>query len=198
MNPTEGIRIRGILPLLDTVTVFNSSTSGLSLMGFYLGNLFVSNCNFSNNKQHGVYIYFQRSQLQAIISRTTLNGNGQSGVMTRGTLSGTVVLTENTISNNQNYGLNTKYMKGTLIVANNTFSNNSCTYRTLPTVYIPHVYDGNLHILNNEFVNNRNYYARHHYSVYADYVLLLGFLKKGHIKVGTFTWTIPLFYPLLL
>ena len=193
MNPTEGIRIRGILPLLDTVTVFNSSTSGLSLMDFYLGNLFVSNCNFSNNKQHGVYIYFKKNQLQAIISRTSLNGNGQSGVTIQGAMSGTVVLTENTISNNKNYGLKTQEVKGTLIVANNTFSNNSYTYRTSPTVHIPSVYDGDLQILNNEFVNNRNYYARYSYTTYADYVIVLGFRNDGHFKVGTFTWTLPLF-----
>ena len=172
INSTEGIRIQGRIPRLDHVTVINSTTSGLSLMGFLQGNLSVNKCNFSYNKLHGISVNFKKSVVQTTtITRTILGSNGKAGVTIQGAITGTVELTGNTISNNSESGLNTEDFRGTLIVRNNSFVNNWCRDRATPTINLPNVNGGNLQIINNVFANNRNLYKRYYYRTYGSYVI---------------------------
>ena len=158
IDSTEGIRIRGRIPRLDHVTVINSTTSGLSLMGFLQGNLSVNKCNFSYNKHHGISLNFKKTEVQTKIIGTTLSSNGIGGVTIQGEIVGTVELTESIINNNSEYGLSAEDVSGTLIVANNSFVNNWCRDRASPTIHLPVVYHGPVQITNNVFVNNSNYH----------------------------------------
>ena len=125
VNTTDGINIIGRPPHLDHVTVFNSATSGVSLLGFFQGNITVSHCNFSSNQRHGIYFNLDNSKANVHVTNTTMIGNGEAGMTLQRGTSGTVRLLNNTIHSNLRYGLNSQETIATLIVANNSFINNS-------------------------------------------------------------------------
>ena len=175
ISPTEGIRIYGRPPLLDHVTVFNSTASGLSLTDVLVGRFSARHCDFSGNQLHGIYLYSRESNVHADIIHTTLNDNGQAGVMVEYLSSGSVTMSHNTFSDNLQYALDARTVSGSLTLANNTFSNNTSTYPSKPIVNLQHVFGGHLQVVNNTFMHNRMYGKLYssHYANYGNYVIYL-------------------------
>ena len=175
ISPTKGIRIYGRPPLLDHVTVFNSTTSGLSLTDFLVGNFSARHCDFSGNQQHGIYIMLHKSNVHADITHTTLNDNGRGGVMVEYLSSGSVTMSHNTFGNNLQCALDVRDIRGSLTLAKNSFTNNTSTGYQKSIVYLPHVYHGShLQIVDNTFMNNSAYYRRRYYGRhYANYVIYI-------------------------
>ena len=165
ISPTEGIRIYGRPPLLDPVTVFNSTASGLSLRDVLVGRFSARHCDFSGNQLHavwlhGIYIYSKESKVHADITHTTLNDKGHAGVMVEYLSSRSVTMSHNTFGDNLQYALDARAVSGSLTLANNTFSNNTSTYPPKPIVNIPYVFGGHLQVVDNTFVHNRVYDKR--------------------------------------
>ena len=191
ISPTEGLRIYGRPPHLDHVTVFNSTTSGLSLTDILVGRFSARHCDFSGNQLHGIYIYSRESNVHADITHTTLNDNGQAGVMVEYLSSGSVTMSRNMFGNNLQYALHARSVSGSLALANNTFSNNTSTFRPKPIVNLQHVFGGHLQVVDNTFMHNRVYdklYSR----LYANYVIYLAaYNRDTDYKVSIVFFTSP-------
>ena len=187
ISPTEGISIYGRPPLLDHVTVFNSTTSGLSLTDFLVGNLSARHCDFSGNQLHGIYINTRESNVHADITHTMLNDNGQAGVMVEYLSYGSVTMSHNTFGNNLQYALDVRDIRASLTLAKNSFSNNTSTYPPKPIVNLQYVYGAHVQIVDNTFVHNRVYGERFS-SHYVNYVIYLRtYSRDSHCKVSILT-----------
>ena len=155
ISPAEGIRINGRPPLLDHVTVFNSSSSGVSLTGVPVGLFSARYCDFSGNQQHGIYISSRKGNVHVDITHTTLNDNFQNGVMVGSLRYGSVTLSENMFGNNLKHALAAGDVRGSLTLANSSFLQGTSKPQSSSIVYIANDNVGNVQIVNNVFMHNR-------------------------------------------
>ena len=103
-NPTEGVFVTARPPIMNHVTVFNSSANGITFDGFLQGDYILTDCSVSNGRGRGIYfrssIQLYKASLQ--LNACTVESNGEEGIYVESNANLTVVATN--IRNNTKSG----------------------------------------------------------------------------------------------
>ena len=104
INPTEGIFVTARPPIMNHVTVFNSSSNGFTFDDFLQGDYILADCSAFNCKRTGVYfrsaVHLYDTSLQ--LNACAVENNGDAGIHVESNANVTVVATN--IRNNSKSG----------------------------------------------------------------------------------------------
>jgi len=218
IKPTEGIVITGRPPILNHVTVLNSSSDGIKFDGFLHGefnlnecsvlaskggfyfrsSVLLSNaslqlnaCTFENNGDAGIYV---ESNVNISIVGSSIRKNSNYGCMLYGigTSSGYIRFSDNTVSDNRMAGL-TSQGAAKMSISSNDFSRNLLDeYNDDATLHLDCYGVVDIDIRNNSFTDNINF------DKYTVYFGLRYHASKIQVSFNVKTWVVGVFMNKLL
>ena len=131
IKPTEGIVIIGRPPILNHVTVLNSSSDGIKFDDFLHGEFTLNECSVLASKGRGSYFrssaVLSNASLQ--LNACTLENNGDAGIYVESNVNISIVgssIRKNSKSGCMLYGRGTdsRYIPGCILFSGNTVSEN--------------------------------------------------------------------------
>lgn len=131
INPTEGVFVAGRPPIMNHVTVFNSSANGIRFDGFLRGDFTLNSCSVLSSKERGIYF---RSSALLTNARFQMNAcrvenNGQTGIYVESNVN--IAIIGSSIRNNAKSGCifsgrgsSSTYISGLIVLYGNLISEN--------------------------------------------------------------------------
>ena len=131
IKPTKGVFVTGRPPIMNHVTVLNSSTNGITLDGFLRGDLILNNCSVLASKERGIYF---RSNVLLTNARCQINAcrvenSGQAGIYVESNVN--IIVIGSSIRNNTKSGCifsgrdsSSSYISGLIVLRGNKISEN--------------------------------------------------------------------------
>ena len=131
IKPTEGVFVTGRPPIMNHVTVFNSSANGITFDCFLRGDFTLNNCSVLASKERGIYFRssapLTKARLQLIACR--VENSGQTGIYVESNVN--IAIIGSSIRNNAKSGCtfsgrgsSSTYISGLIVLRGNLISEN--------------------------------------------------------------------------
>ena len=131
IKPTKGVFVTGRPPIMNHVTVLNSSTNGITFDGFMRGDFILNNCSVLASTERGIYfrsnVLLTNARLQ--INACTVENSGQAGIYVESNVNITIIgssIRKNAKSGCtfRGRGSSSTYISGLIVLRGNKISEN--------------------------------------------------------------------------